>query len=178
MTFRNLFVLSLLIFFSNASLAHGPSRQKVTETVVINAPAAKVWSLVADFCSIEAWHPGVHACEGSGGNEKGATRTLIIGEAEGPKIEETLLKYDAEKMTYKYKINKTVNEILPVTTYSSFVTVKDNGDGTSTAEWRGGFYRAFPNNNPPPELNDEAAVKAVTATYQAGLNSLKTLAEQ
>ncbi len=158
--------------------AHGPSRQKVTETVTVAAPAAEVWALVADFCSIETWHPGVFACEGSGGNEPGATRVLTIGEAGGPQIHEELLKYDADKMSYKYKITRTVNEILPVTTYSSFLTVKDNGDGSTTVEWRGGFYRGYPNNDPPPELNDEAAVKAVTATYQGGLAALKTLAEQ
>jgi len=32
-------------------------------------------------------------------------------------------------------------------------------------------------NDPPDELNDEAAVKAVTALYQAGLAGLKQVAE-
>ncbi|MGB1884865.1 MAG: SRPBCC family protein [Gammaproteobacteria bacterium] len=173
-------ILCLLLCVSGVTLvhAHGPSRQKVTETIIINAPAEEVWALVRDFCSIEQWHPAVHRCQGVGGNEKNATRTLIIGADDGPAIEETLLKHDPEKMMYKYKISKTVNEVLPVTTYSSFVTIKDNGDGTSTAEWRGGFYRAYPNNNPPPELNDEAAVTAVTGTYKAGLEALKQLVEQ
>jgi hypothetical protein len=158
--------------------AHGPSRQKVTESVTVAAAASKVWSIVADFCSIETWHPGVVACAGSGGNAPGATRVLTIGEPGGPQIEEELLKYDADKMSYKYKITRTANEVLPVTTYSSFVTVKDNGDGSSTVEWRGGFYRGYPNNNPPPELNDEAAVNAVTGTYRAGLAEIKKIAEQ
>ena len=35
------------------------------------------------------------------------------------------------------------------------------------------FYRGHPNNDPPPELNDEAAVKAVTGVYKAGLEALK-----
>ena len=103
---------------------------------------------------------------------------LTVGEEGGPQISEELLKYDADGMTYKYKITDTVMEVLPVTTYSSFFTVKDNGDDTSTVEWRGGFYRGHPNNNPPPEMNDEAAVKAVTGTYTAGLAALKELAEK
>ena len=44
-------------------------------------------------------------------------------------------------------------------------------------EWRGAFYRAFPNNDPPPDKNDEAAVAAITGVYQSGLANLKKLAE-
>lgn len=175
---RMLLILLTTVSFSSTLSAHGPSRQKVTETVTVNAPADKVWGMVGDFCSIKDWHPGVVACDGEGGNEPGATRVLTVGEAGGPQIHEELLKYDSEKMSYKYKITSTVNEVLPVTTYSSFLTVKDNGDGTSIVEWRGGFYRAYPKNEPPPELSDEAALKAVTATYQGGLASIKQLAEQ
>lgn len=170
-------VLCALLLSGHAA-AHGPSRQKVTETVTVNAPAAEVWAMISDFCSIRDWHPGVVACDGSGGNDKGATRVLTVGDENGPQIHEELLKFDADKMSYKYRITQTDNAVLPVTTYSSFLSVKDNGDGTSTVEWRGGFYRAYPKNEPPPELNDEAAVNAVTATYQAGLANIKTLAEQ
>ncbi|MEQ8233928.1 MAG: SRPBCC family protein [Gammaproteobacteria bacterium] len=175
---RKLFALSLALLVCGTVQAHGPSRQKVTETIAIAAPAAEVWALVADFCSIADWHPGVVKCEGTGGNDVGATRILTVGEEGGPQITEELLKYDPDGMTYKYKITDTVMEVLPVTTYSSFFTVKDNGDGSSTVEWRGGFYRGYPNNDPPPEMNDEAAVKAVTGTYQAGLAALKELAEK
>ncbi|MGE0485392.1 MAG: SRPBCC family protein [Gammaproteobacteria bacterium] len=175
---RKATLFALLACFCAAASAHGPSRQKVVETVTINAPAAKVWGMVADFCSIKDWHPGVVECVGDGGNAEGATRVLTVGEVGGPQIHEELLKYDAEGMTYKYKITETVMEVLPVTTYSAFFTVKDNGDGTSIVEWKGGFYRGHPNNDPPPEMSDEAAVKAVTATYQGGLAELKKRAEQ
>ena len=33
------------------------------------------------------------------------------------------------------------------------------------------------NNDPPPELNDEAAVKAVKGVYRAGLDALKKKVE-
>lgn len=177
MTRLILLLLAAMLLGHNV-YAHGPSRQKITETITVNASPEKVWGLVADFCSIRQWHPGVHECVGEGGNEPGAKRTLIIGADDGPQIHEELLKYDADKMTYKYKIKKTDNAVLPVTTYSSFLTVRAADGGGSEVEWRGGFYRAYPNNNPPEELNDEAAVKAVTATYQAGLAALKELAEQ
>ncbi|MEX2482600.1 MAG: SRPBCC family protein [Gammaproteobacteria bacterium] len=174
---RQTFVLFAALLLCGIVQAHGPSRQKVTETIVVDAPAATVWAIVADFCAIATWHPGVVKCTGDGGNEPGASRVLTIGEDGGPEIHEELLNYDAAGMTYKYKVAKTDMAILPVTTYSSFLTVKDNGDGTSTVEWRAGFYRGHPNNNPPPELNDEAAVSAVTGSYTAGLAEIKRLAE-
>lgn len=158
--------------------AHGPSRQKVTETVTVQAPAAEVWELLGGFCSIERWHPAVFACAGEGGDVPGATRVLTLGAADGARIHEELQQYDAAAMSYKYRITKTDLAVLPVTTYSAFLTVKDNGDGTSTVEWRGGFYRGHPNNNPPPALNDAAAVAAVTGVYRAGLERIKQLVEQ
>lgn len=163
---------------TNGAQAHGPSRQKVTKEIAIAAPAAKVWALVADFCAISAWHPAVAKCTGEGGNAVGAKRTLNIGKADGPAIVEELQAYDAAAMTYRYKITTTDNAVLPVTTYSAFFTVKDAGNGASSVEWKGGFYRAYPKNNPPPELSDEAAKKAVEGVYDAGLANLKKLAEQ
>ena len=50
-------------------------------------------------------------------------------------------------------------------------------DDAAVVEWRGAFYRGFPNNDPPPEQNDEAAVKAVTGVYKSGLANLKKLVE-
>ena len=60
--------------------------------------------------------------------------------------------------------------------YSSTITVKDNG-GKSEVEWKGAFYRGFMNNDPPPELTDEAGIKAVTGIYKSGLEALKAKAE-
>lgn len=174
---RTLTVFSVCLLLPTLVLAHGPSRQKVDKEIVVNAPAAKVWAIIADFCAISAWHPAVKKCDGTGGNTVGATRVLTIGKEGGPQIAEELQMYDAAAMTYKYKITKTDNNVLPVNTYASFLSVVDNGDGTSTVDWKGGFYRAYTKNNPPKELNDEAAVNAVTAVYTAGLDNIKKLAE-
>ena len=172
--YRSLCTLIVLLMLPVTVTAHGPSRQKVTREVILNAPTVKVWDLISDFCSIAEWHPAVVECEGCGGNEPGATRILTIGEAQ---IHEELQKFDPDKMTYKYKITQTDNAVVPVTTYSAFLSVSDNGDNTSKVTWRGGFYRAYQNNNPPPELNDEAAVNAVTAIYEAGLEGIKKMVE-
>lgn len=151
--------------------AHGPSRQKVIKEVVVNAPAADVWAMVSDFCSIAEWNPMVTKCENTG-SAKGDTRVLTIDAEGAPQITQEMLLVKEDRMMYKYKIAETDNAVMPVTTYSAFVSVADNGDGTSTVQLKGGFYRAYPNNDPPAELSDEAAVNAVTAFYDAGVAGL------
>jgi Polyketide cyclase / dehydrase and lipid transport len=68
-------------------------------------------------------------------------------------------------------------KVLPVTDYSATIAVVPAEGGKSTVEWRGTFYRGFPNDDPPPKLNDEAALKAVSKIYRAGLESLKKKVE-
>ncbi len=151
--------------------AHGPTRQKVTLTADIAAPPEEVWAVIGNFQDM-SWHPAVHSSVGENGNEIDATRILTLGAEGGPTIDEVLYKYSDEKMSYSYRITEVAVEVLPVTNYSSHLTVKPGAEGGSVLEWRGAFYRGYPNNDPPPELNDEAAVAAVTGVYQAGLDAL------
>ena len=55
--------------------------------------------------------------------------------------------------------------------------MNDNGDGSAKVTWRASFYRAHQNNNPPPELNDEAAGTAVCNVYESELESIRKLIE-
>jgi hypothetical protein len=155
-----------------AAWAHGPTRQKVTETIEINAPADKVWAVIGSFQDM-SWHPAVKATTGTGGNTPDvAKRHLDLGG--GASLDEELYKYDADKHSYSYRIPTVDVKVLPVNNYSSTIDVTPSDDGkTSTVEWRGAFYRGFPNNDPPPELNEEAAIKAVTGIYKSGLDALK-----
>ena len=154
--------------------AHGPTRQKVIKTITINVPPAKIWAVIKNFEDL-TWHPAVEKSTGQGGNTLDATRTLTL--KGGGIIEEILYKYSEEKMSYSYRITKVDVKVLPVTNYSSHLTVKPGEGGTAVVEWKGAFYRGYPNNDPPPDLNDEAAIKAVTGVYEAGLNALKTKLE-
>lgn len=167
--------LSLVIFALAAApqdgLAHGSSRQKVTESVEINAPARTVWEYIQNFQNMR-WFPGVEATEGDGGNVPDVAHRTITLEG-GAKIAESLYKYDKDEMTYSYRIDAVDVKVLPVTNYSSTITVLPDGDGKSKVEWRGAFYRGDPNENPPPELNDDAAIAAVQGLYRKGLDYLK-----
>lgn len=164
-------VLLLALALPAAAFAHGPSRQKVTLTTDLAAPPEEVWAAIGNFQDM-TWHPAIHSQIGKNGNEIDATRVLTLGEQGGPTISEILYKYSDEKMSYSYRIEEVAVEVLPVTNYSSHLTVKPREGGGSTVEWRGAFYRGYPNNDPPAELNDEAAIAAVTAVYQAGLDAL------
>jgi hypothetical protein len=159
----------VLALFPAAAFAHGPSRQKASETVEINASPDKVWKVIGNFQDM-TWHPAVAKLEGTGGNDPNATRVLTL--KSGGTISEKLIQNDPAKMLYKYEITDVDVKVLPVKNYSSSISVKGEGD-KSTVEWRGAFYRGFMNNDPPPELNDEAAKKAVSGVYRAGLDALK-----
>jgi hypothetical protein len=155
------------------AIAHGPSRQKVAEKIEINAPADKVWEVVGNFQDM-SWHPANAKTEGTGGSDKGAKRKLTL--KNGGTIEESVDAYDAAGKSIKYKIDNVDVKVLPVNNYTSSITVKDVG-GKSEVEWKGAFYRGFMNNDPPPELSDEAAVKAVADIYKTGLAALKAKLE-
>jgi hypothetical protein len=163
-------LLGLFAITPATAEAHGPSRQKVTLEIKLDATPEEVWAVIGNFQDM-SWHPAVAANTGTGGNEPEATRILSLGAPDGPTIAEVLDKYSAEKRSYSYRITAVDVAVLPVTNYSSHLTVKDD-NGKAIVEWRGAFYRGFPNNDPPPELNDEAAVAAVTGVYQAGLDAL------
>ena len=162
----------LMIPVATMAFAHGPSRQKLSLTAELAAPPEEVWAAIGNFQDM-SWHPAVFSTTGSGENAIDATRHLVLGQEGGPTIDEVLYKYEPEKMSYSYRITAVEVTTLPVTNYSSRLTVTPREGGGSVVEWWGAFYRGYPNNDPPPELNDEAAIAAVTAVYQAGLDALK-----
>jgi carbon monoxide dehydrogenase subunit G len=165
-------VASLLLAASASSLAHGPTRQKVTEKVTIEAPADAVWAAIKNFNGLKDWHPAVAQSPADKGNAEGSVRTLKL--KDGGTLVETLESYDEAQKKYSYRAKD--GGALPVTNYTATLSVVADG-GKSVVEWRGAFYRGFPNNNPPPEQNDEAALKAVTGVYRGGLGNLKKLIE-
>lgn len=187
-TFTSLLPLLAFLWASMAA-AHGPVRQKVSEEIVIQAPAEKVWNLVKDPCGMKQWHPEVVDCSAEG-IKKGALIKFTL--KNGGWIHATLKKIDDKKMTFAYKFNtddvsttKTIvhaNQeikvpLIPVANFSASITVKQEGDNQSKVIWKAAFYRAYMNNNPPEEMNEEAGIKAVTAFLRSGLENLKKVAE-
>lgn len=168
---RSFLMAAGAIITPTLALAHGPTRQKVTLSAEVAADPSEVWSAIGDFQDM-SWHPAVFSTVGDKGNAIDATRVLTLAEENGPTISEVLYKFSDEKMSYSYRITDVKVEVLPVTNYSSHLTVKPRDGGGAIVEWRGAFYRGYPNNDPPENLNDEAAIAAVTAVYKTGLDAL------
>jgi hypothetical protein len=167
--------VTVLATLPGAALAHGPTRQKVTETITINAAPDVVWARVKDFGAMNTWHPAVEASAAADGNKVGSRRTLTL--KGGGKVVEELETYNEAEKSFSYRM-KDAGPI-PVTNYSSTFTVKPgSAAGITLVEWRGAFYRGFPNNDPPPDKNDDAAVAAVTGIYKTGLGNLKAVVEK
>lgn len=173
MRFVTLATVAALATVTFSAQAHGPSRQKVSESIEINAPIEKVWAAIGNFQD-GSWIPVVEKTEGKGANEPKATRVLTL--KGGATVEEELSKYE-DKKSFSYRITKVDVKTLPVNDYSSTVEAEDAG-GKTKVTWKGAFYRGYMNNDPPPELNDEASKKAVLGLYKATLDSLKAKLEQ
>jgi Polyketide cyclase / dehydrase and lipid transport len=163
------FSFIFLALTSLSASAHGPTRQKVVSKIEINAPADKVWAVVGNFQDM-SWHPAFKKTEGKGGNDIGATRILTV--ESGGQIFEKLAKYDEKTRLLKYEITEVDVKVVPVTNYSAQISVTGTAD-KSIVQWRAAFYRGFVNNDPPPELSDEAAVEAITGVFKTGLDALK-----
>ncbi len=168
---------------TQAADAHGPTRKKVIETVTINASPDKVWAVMGNFQDM-SWVPGVKSTTGTGGNsidpknDDNEVAKRVITLDNGGVINEGLYKYDATEHSYSYRIDKVDVKVLPVNDYSSTISVSSSDGGkTSSVEWRGAFYRGYMNNDPPPELTDEASVAAVKGLYKGGLENLKKKVE-
>src|SRR3982074_743138 len=89
--------------------AHGPTRQKVRESIEINAPPAKVWAAIGNFQDM-SWLPPVCNDEVDKGTAIESTRRLTL--AHGATVDEELYKYDAEKMSYSYRITAVDVKVL------------------------------------------------------------------
>ena len=167
------FIILFISISSKVVLAHGPTRQKVKISVNIKAKPEDVWNVIKDFEKINNWHPSISKVESDG-----KIRTIFYSPRNNTPITQKLESHSNEKMMYKTSISEVDIKFFPVNTYTANISVKGNDDGSSTVLWKAAFYRAFLNNDPPPELNEAAAIKAVTEFFEAGLNNLKSKLEK
>jgi len=144
-----------------------------TKTVEIAAPPAKVWGVIEQFSDL-TWVPPVKSSSATQGNTIGSVRTLDLG---GPRLMEELKAYDAKAMTYTYVITSDPAnvKVLPVTDYTSTITVKPSAAG-SLVTWTGAFKRADQGDTPAAGMDDKTATGAISGVYEAGLGGLKTRA--
>jgi mxaD protein len=172
-------LLGLAVFATVASSAvalaqAAAARLHETNMIEIAAPPTKVWAIVQNFSDL-TWVPPVKTSSATEGNTIGSVRTVDLG---GPKLVERLTAYNAAGMTYTYAITDDPANVktLPVTNYTSTITVKPSGAGTKVI-WVGSFMRADPGPKPAANMDDKTASTAIGGVYTAGLNGLKKKAE-
>ena len=169
---RSLILAGLAWAFAVPAWAHGPTRQKLELFVEVAAPPAKIWAVIGNFHDL-SWVPAVAHVAGPGGNDPDTAKRDVFLKNGGAWQAEELSDYDAQKMTYGTFLPHVDVHVLPVADFSAHLSVTAEPDGRSRVEWRSAFYRGYPNNNPPPDLNEAAAVKAVTAFCQPALDGLR-----
>lgn len=158
-----------------ARAAHAASVLKVVEEAAIQAPPEKVWAVLSDFAHAD-WLPGVAGVEAEGGNAPDkAKRRLTM--RDGGVVVETLTRWDAEKMMMGVHREGDDVKRLPAANYTNITTLRPAEGGGTLVEWKARFYRGHPNPDPPPELNDDAAIAAVTALLRVNIAALKAKAE-
>jgi mxaD protein len=165
-----LLVLPGLAWAAKAGYLH------VNESIEVNAPPAKVWSLVKNWNGLHKWHPAFSNTEIKSGtnNKVGAVRTLTLADG-GATFDEELDGFSEKQRKYSYRIIS--DSPLPVADYSSSIQVKaGKTKGTSVLVWKGKFKRKVVD-NPPAGQDDAGAKKAIIGAYQAGLRNAKKLAE-
>ena len=146
----------------------------VSKQVTIDASADKVWEQIKNFDGLNTWHPAVatDAIVSGKNNEVGAERLLTL--KDGGTIKEKLLAFDAKSHTFKYSI---LEGVLPVSDYTSTVTVKSEGKDKSTVTWSGSFKRKDTSDKPAANADDATATNTMGGVYQGGLDNLKKMLE-
>ncbi len=162
------------VFVPAAVMAQGcgPTRLKVSESVVVGLPPAQVWQLVGDFQNL-SWNPLVARSQGSGSNEPDvAVRTLTL--RGGAVFDESLYKYDASSRSYSYHIDKIDVTRLPVQNVSATLDVVAlDGGARSKLLWRAAFYRYLRPGEPAPDVADADAAKAMSTYLRSCLDGFK-----
>lgn len=163
------------MILASPALAHGPTPIKVDESIVIAADPATIWRIAGKFDGLANWHPDIESVVAKGGDAPGAEREIAF--RKGGALKEGLDEYDAAAFKYSYRMSDPNLDALPISSYSVTFTIKPAAGGGSQVDWYGRLYRGDTSNEPPENLNDDAARAAMSEFLRAGLKGLKKKVE-
>lgn len=129
-------------------------RDRVERWADFNARPEEIWKIVGKFAEIDAWHPGVEACEAV--SLDGEPHRHVTVKGGGGMILEKLLSNS--DMTQRYEI---VESPLPVDNYRATLTVFEH-EGGSRVFWSSSFEPTGPE-----------ADQVVAGIYESGLTGLR-----
>ena len=155
-------ILAASLLAASTLGAMAAEKVKVSESVKLEAPPAKVWARIGHFADL-TWHPAIKSSEASDGDKSDSQRRLDLG---GPILWESLLSYSDEGRSYGYRIldNGANQKVLPVSDYVANIVVKPSGDGSEIV-WSAEF-------EPLAGTSAEAAQKTIAGIFRGGLDAL------
>ncbi len=175
LTFKAPLALLIAAAFALSAQAHGPTPQKVEETIEIAAPPATVWAKVQTFSDLADWHPAVKSSAAGKDENGGETRTIVL-KSNGGELTEGLDYRTEEEMKMGWRLSKEKVDVCPVSSYSAAISVEPAGSG-SAVRWLARLYRADTTNEPAPGKDDASAVQASSDFIKQGLEGLKAKLE-
>lgn len=135
----------LIVLLSGTTIAQKMDKKYKTLKVerIINAPAKKVWeTMVLDYGNISNFSPYIFASKYESGSlkgELGAERKCNLSEDGKMWAHEKIVAIDYENMTMKNTIVAVNKMPLDIDNSYAIYSVKNNGDGTSTAGYEFNF---------------------------------------
>ena len=143
---------------------------RVTRSAVINAPVERVWAVLRDFNSHDAWHPAVaksHIENSEPADQVGCVRNFEL--RDGAKIREQLLALSDQDFISTYCI---LDATVPLRRYVATVTLKRITDGNRTFwHWQSTFET-------PPGREREFMDMVGRGVYEAGFEGLRRYLRQ
>lgn len=164
----------ILSLFSISGSSKESQFQHRSGTIVVQASAEHVWSIVGNFSHPERWLPVIVSTRSSG-NSVGSIREVQLKSA--AVLREKLEFIDNHQRIIAYSIlDPTDPSIMPLRQYRAKISIHRTESGT-LVQWETKFRRWSRQSYPPEHLNDEAANRMVQKILDFGLANLKTAAE-
>ena len=151
------FAVSLALLSLGAFDADAAS---LTRRVEVATAPSDVWSAIGPFCAIKNWLPPVGTCTEDG--KAPPTRTLVSTDGNSVFVELQTARSDARHF-YSYTF---ISSPLPVTHYTSTISVAAKAKGLSIVTWRGTYT--------PKRGKENEAHAALAAIYRSGLDAIKS----
>src|ERR1700674_5056030 len=144
--------------------------QRVMRSAVIDAPIDRVWAVLRDFNSHDAWHPAIadsHIERGEAPDQVGCVRNFHL--RDGSHIREQLLALSDDGFVSTYCI---LDATVPLRRYVATVVLKRITDGDRTFwHWQSTFET-------PPGREQELADMVGRGVYEAGFEGLRRYLRQ
>jgi polyketide cyclase/dehydrase/lipid transport protein len=135
------------------------SADSLSRSIDVNGTPGAVWSMIGPFCAIKDWLPPVGTCTLDGATPP--TRTLVTKDGKTTFVELQTARDDAKHL-YSYTF---VSSPLPVTHYTSTITVTAKSESVSTVTWSGAYT--------PDPGKEKDANDTLSGIYKSGLDMIK-----